>query len=193
VNGREAAVRSLAMIGPGAATAGAALEEALEGGTKTVRAWAACALASIDPSRREDLRPTFLAGMEEMHRPDDIRALPEACRTLAIDIEAFATRLIVLSTDHRYSGKAAREVLTAFGRERMEIIRRLVVALGEEDEDVRAAAAGILGEVGPPAENAAAALRERLGDRSGKVRRAAWKALRALGEGLPPGPRSGTR
>ena len=66
----------------------------------------------------------------------------------------------------------------------------LVVALGDPDSEVRAAAAYALGEIGPVARTAVPRLRILLGDQDSRVRQLANDAILRIEVGLEAGPPS---
>jgi len=180
---RKEAALCLGRIGEDAAVAVPDLARALDDDDKGVRQWAAFALGRMGPAAGdalEDLRAA-LTDPESWVRSNAAEALGAIGYPAAVP--AIPDLIYVVEHDRSYQPpEKAAEALGKFGPTAAEAVRPLAGALQREDQDnVRAAAAEALGEIGLPDEVARARLREALQDPRARVRLAAAEALGRIG------------
>jgi HEAT repeat protein len=182
---RAAAARSFPELGEGGRVAVPALFEALDDPSEAVRHAAAQTLAELKLTAEEIPR------LERALQSDDVyvRAFAawrlgnfredarEAVPALAAALERPKTYVAVSAALARV-GPAATEAVTALVAELSS--DDLVEALNDPNEGVRFRAARALGQIGPEARSAAAALQQATGDPDAGVRREAQKALERL-------------
>jgi HEAT repeat protein len=146
-----------------------ALMEALKDEDKDVRQTAAEALGKIGV-------PAVPALMEAL-KDEDWRVRQAAARALGEIGDPQALPALIQALKDEYVREAVEEALGKIG---VPAVPALIEALKDDDEDVRRAAAGALGEIGDP--QAVPALIEALKDDDEYVRRAAVGALGKIGD-----------
>ncbi len=178
---RLAAVQVLSEIGPPAQTAEATLLALLKHERPDMREAAAKALVAIRPETSATVTALLYVLLDryEPVRAAAVMALDEIepeWRVTPMADNVMQSLIADLRQGHADAGSA----LLPFGR---AVVPKLMGLLGDERRTVRQSAVDLLGQIGPEAEAAIAALAEVAAhDANGLVRRAAARALRQIRE-----------
>ena len=179
VSVRWNAARDLAKLGPAAAAALPALDDALSSEDSTTALWARHSIAKITGNAARHM-PLLIAGL---HNPRIFPGMAAAALTgfgaeAVLAVPALIQHLSHTNADNRWSAACA---LASIGPSAVDAVPALAECLSDGDEKVRWYSAWALGEIGPASAPAVEALTGRLDDFDDDVRGYSARALGKIG------------